>query len=361
MKPNRLAGGVPPTYDLSVAREWQIVIEPGDREYQGHPTTVLLPDGATVYCVWTVGHGGPCGPLKRSFDQGKMWSGMLPVPDDWRQCVNCPTIWHLPVEGQPNRLAIYAQEPQTRAMRAAFSPDGGGSWTPMQPCGPVVSVMPWTAIVPVSGGRLLGLTNARREANPAPQSRTNVLIQSYSDDHGATWQAPRVIADIADSMLCEPWLIPSPDGRELACLIRDNNRERNSWIMFTRDEGETWTEPVQLPDALTGDRHIARYLPDGRILAVFRDVCGRGPTPGHFCGWLGTYEDLKHQRPGQARFKLLHHHPVDGALSMDCGYPGLEVFADGTALATTYLHYRETDAHNALVAVRFNLSDIDFA
>jgi len=310
-----------------------------------------MPDGRTVYCVWTTGHGGPCGPLKRSPDQGRTWSGLLPVPDNWRKVVNCPSIWNLPTAGAPARLAVYAQDLTSRQMCVSISVDGGDAWTPMRPCGEVVSVMPWTALLPIGGGRLLGLTNARRSDDPDPWS--NVLIQSYSEDAGETWGRPTVVADIPGSKLCEPWLIPSPNGKELACLLRDNNRGRNSWIMFTTDQGGSWTPAVELPDALTGDRHIARYLPDGRILAVFRDVCPRGPTYGHFCAWLGTYDDLKQQRPGQARFKLLHHHAVSEDNRLDCGYPGLEVFADGSVLATTYLRYSPDAPCNSVVAVRF--------
>lgn len=43
-------------------------------------------------------------------------------------------------------------------------------------------------------------------------------------------------------------------------------------MIFSDDEGETWTSPRELPNALTGDRHVLRYAPDGRILATFRDV-----------------------------------------------------------------------------------------
>ena len=62
-----------PLVDLSGDSARQVVIASGTPEiYQGHPTTVLLPDGKTMFCVWTLGHGGGCGPMKRSDDGGKM-------------------------------------------------------------------------------------------------------------------------------------------------------------------------------------------------------------------------------------------------------------------------------------------------
>jgi hypothetical protein len=48
----------PPTIDLSVDPSRHVIVAQGTAEvYQGHPTTVLLPDGKTMYCVWTINHG----------------------------------------------------------------------------------------------------------------------------------------------------------------------------------------------------------------------------------------------------------------------------------------------------------------
>jgi len=75
-----------PTVDLSHDTHRHVIIAQGTAAvYQGHPTTLLLPDGMTMFCVWTLNHGGPCGPMKRSDDGGKTWSKLLPVPDNWRE------------------------------------------------------------------------------------------------------------------------------------------------------------------------------------------------------------------------------------------------------------------------------------
>ena len=49
----------------------------------------------------------------------------------------------------------------------------------------------------------------------------------------------------------------------------------NSQIIFSRDEGKTWTDPRPLPNILTGDRHTAAYTPDGRLIISFRDVSSK--------------------------------------------------------------------------------------
>ena len=42
--------------------------------------------------------------------------------------------------------------------------------------------------------------------------------------------------------------------------MRENARKMNSMVIYSTDQGQTWTEPVEMQGALTGDRHCARYL-----------------------------------------------------------------------------------------------------
>lgn len=82
-----------PTIDISGETNRQVVIAAGTPEvYQGHVHTLLMPDGKTMWAVWTIGHGGRCGPMKRSDDGGLTWSGLLATPRDWQNVNNCPTI-----------------------------------------------------------------------------------------------------------------------------------------------------------------------------------------------------------------------------------------------------------------------------
>lgn len=348
MKMARIESRDIPTFDISTMSELHTVIARGDREYQGHPTTVLMPDGNTVFCVWTIGHGGPCGPLKKSLDRGKSWSELLPVPDNWTRFKNCPSIWNIPTGGYPERLVVYAQDAQSLVMNVSVSLENGENWTPMTPCGDIVSVMPWTTLHQTGPGRLIALTSARRPGDPDKWS--NNIIQSESSDRGLTWRRPEIVADIEGVRIAEPWLLPSPDGNELACLLR-NNSSGSSKIMFADNLGSSWSRTVDLPEPLWGHRHVARYLPDGRVIIVFRDVSTNEKTYGHFCAWIGSYDDLKYQRKGGTKIKLLHHYPIEGNWKLDCGYPGVEVFDDGTVLATTYLHYREEDPFNSVVCL----------
>jgi hypothetical protein len=120
------------------------------------------------------------------------------------------------------------------------------------------------------------------------------------------------------------------------------------------DEGKTWSEAKPLPSGLYGDRHVAKFAPDGRLVVFFRDTGKGSPTRSHFIAWVGTYEDIVSGKDGQYRIKLLHSYKGG-----DCGYPGVELLPDGTWVATSYVKYREGPERNSVVSVRFKLSETD--
>lgn len=190
---------------------------------------------------------------------------------------------------------------------------------------------------------------------PAEKGRFT-LYASRSSDGGATWLAPRTLQTSSELHLCEPGAVFSPDQRQIALLLRENRRVKNSHIMFSDDEGETWTIPKELPDTLTGDRHVAKYLPDGRLFISFRDVPCAGKTSatkGDWVAWVGTYDDLTSGRPGQYRIRLKKNYRA-----FDCAYPGVEVLPDGTIVTTTYGHWIAGE-QPFILCVRFSIEMCD--
>ena len=179
------------------------------------------------------------------------------------------------------------------------------------------------------------------------------LYKTFSADDGLTWSLPEAICRTTDVHLCEPAVIRSPDGKQLAALLRENSRRRNSHVIFSADEGRTWSAPHELPAALTGDRHTGRYASDGRLFITFRDTTLESPTKGDWVGWVETYEDIVQGRQGQYRVRLMKNHK--GA---DCAYPGLELLPDGTFVTTTYGHWAKGESPY-IVSVRFTLEEIE--
>jgi hypothetical protein len=138
--------------------------------------------------------------------------------------------------------------------------------------------------------------------------------------------------------------------------MRENTHKGRSLVMFSRDEGATWTTPADTSWGLTGDRHTGGFTRDGRLVIAFRDQAINSPTKGHFVAWVGGYDDIKAGRPGQYRVKLLHSH---AERTGDCGYPGVEFLPDGTIVATTYIKYAPGTAKHSVISVRFDLATTD--
>ena len=66
-----------PTIDISSDTNRQVIVAQGTEDiYQGHPTTLLMPDKKTMFAVWSIGHGGPGGTMARSDDAGLTWTRM---------------------------------------------------------------------------------------------------------------------------------------------------------------------------------------------------------------------------------------------------------------------------------------------
>jgi hypothetical protein len=124
-------------------------------------------------------------------------------------------------------------------------------------------------------------------------------------------------------------------------------------VIFSNDEGKTWTEPREVPGSLTGDRHSAAYAPDGRLVISFRDMCHESPTKGDFVAWVGAYEDIVQGREGRYRLRL-----KDNKKGADSTYPGVEVLPDGTFVVTTYGHWVEGE-QPFILSVRFKLEELD--
>lgn len=339
--------------DLDADSERQVVVDCEAGQYLGQPTSVLLEDGKTIFVVYPKGHGvGPL-VLKRSDDGGLTWSDRLPVPESWTTSKETPTI-HRVVDADGNRrLLVFSG---LYPIRMSVSEDDGKSWSELTPIGDFGGIVTMASLIPLRTGPghyAAYFHDDGRFLHGADAEGPFQVYQTVSHDGGLTWSEPRLIVEHPEKRWCEPGAVRSPDGTEIALLFRENSRKFNSAITFSSDEGQTWSDPVELPDTLTGDRHVARYAPDGRLVISFRDRAKTSPTHGDWVVWIGTYDDLKHGRPGQYRVRL-----KDNKKDVDCGYPGLELLPDGTFVVITYGHWTKGE-EPYILSVRFRIEEID--
>ena len=357
------AGGegneVPRRIDLDGQTERQVVVDREAGQYLGHPTTCLLEDGKTILCVYPKGHGRGAIVYKRSSDGGLTWSDRLPTPSSWATSKEVPTLHR--VIGPDGRRRVIMWSGLYPA-RLAVSEDDGRHWSQLEPAGDWGGIVVMGFVEPLRTGKghYLAMFHDdgrffRRDGKVTP---TFTLYKTFSKDGGLTWSFPQPVFSSSDIHLCEPGCIRSPDGKRLAVLLRENARRKNSHVIFSNDEGRTWSAPRELPLALTGDRHTGKHAPDGRLLISFRCISPvarrkERPFEGDWVGWVGTWDDLVSGRAGQYVVRLKHN-----TKGYDTGYPGVEVLPDGTFVLTTYGHWKRGESPYIL-SVRLKLSELD--
>ncbi|MEM7454407.1 MAG: sialidase family protein [Planctomycetota bacterium] len=353
--------GFPPLVDLDDQLYRQVVVDHEAGQYLGHPTTCLLEDGRTILCVYPKGHGRGEIVYKRSTDGGLSWSDRLDTPPSWATSRETPTLHRVIGPDGTRRIIMWSG---LYPARLSVSEDDGQTWSELEPAGDWggIVVMGFVEKLNTGEGHYLAMFHDdgrffEKEGGRA-DPRVMTLYKTFSTDGGLTWSAPEEVFASSEIHLCEPGCIRSPDGSQLAVLLRENSRSENSHIIFSGDEGQTWTEPREVPLALTGDRHTGKYGPDGRLFISFRcrsprEAAESRPFEGDWVGWVGTWQDLIDGAHGQYFVRL-----KDNKKGYDTTYPGVEILPDGTFVVTTYGHWTEHE-EPYILSVRFTLNELD--
>ena len=341
-----------PVVDLDYRHDLQIVVDKEEGVYLGHPSTVLLEDGKTILIVYPKGHGKGEIVYKRSRDGGKTWSHRLPVPENWSTSKEVPTIHRVINSAGVKRLIMWSG---LYPARLAVSEDDGLTWSPLKKVGDWGGIVVMGSVVALKQpGHYLAMfhDDGRFFIKDGKSNGVFTLYQTISTDGGLTWSFPEGLYSNSGVHLCEPGIIRSPDGKQLAALLRENSRRKNSHIIFSNDEGKSWSDPRELPIELTGDRHTGKYTHDGKLFISFRDMANNSPTQGDWVAWVGNYEDLTTGGLGDYRIRIKNNFN-----SWDSTYPGVEVLPNGTIVTTTYGHWEE-NSKPYIISVRLDLKDI---
>ncbi|MDH4272769.1 MAG: glycoside hydrolase, partial [Candidatus Aminicenantes bacterium] len=223
-----------PIVDLADETERQIVVDRESGQYLGHPTTVLLEDGRTIIVVYPKGHGRGAIVMKRSTDGGLTWSDRLPTPKSWETSLETPTI-HRVIDGKgKKRLILFSG---LYPIRMSISEDDGKSWSELAPIGNFGGVVAMASVVRLQNGDQAAffhddgrfLSEKGNQGNPSKFT----VYKTLSKDGGRTWSAPIALLNHPEAHLCEPGIIRSPDGKQLAMLLRENSRRYNSFVSLS--------------------------------------------------------------------------------------------------------------------------------
>ena len=359
-----------PFVDLSGETDRQFVIAEGTPKfYNGHPTMTACESPDHLIAVWTSEHAGPCGPAAESLDGGRTWTRIDErLPAEWKKAINCPSIYYMKGPDGKGRLWAWANAFGKRELKSmmpsVMSEDDGKTWKLMPPLGEKFRcVMAFTSVVRLPDGRHFAAFHRSQKAltsgwqDVAPHE----VAGSFSTDGGFTWSDPFVVASdpTGEEWYCEPGVFLSPDGTELCCLLREQHRGL-SRMCFSKDFGKTWSKPVPTSRGVSGHRHVAHVLPDGRVAVALRSWYQPLENPRrdpHFGCWIGPYSSIRAGTDADAMMvKLLEPKPGKaGYGSWDTGYPAFAINAAGEIVAATYIHYRPDENRHSIAGIRFNV------
>ena len=407
-----------PQVDLSVESEntpedlkylYEYTIVDDSAGYLGHPDSVLLNNG-DILTLYPKGHGKGAVLSKISDNGGISYDKEIEnQPISWEKSLETPTVYRLNFANGEEKLILISANSKWPGMstpggfNSSISVDEGKTWTEFKRFWDNDSEMPIIPIVAMASltrlkekgefvDKWMGIFHDHNFVNYK-------TILTFQENGEYNWSKPekylsqyREIETYAG--ICEVECIRSDGGKgdELCLIARCNKKTCTSLLLFSDDEGETWSKPVEAPFALNGERHKAEYTDDGRLFITFRSIerdkkrvkkmrkLG-GEKKWYSEGWVawvGTYDDLKNDREGQYRIKIAHtyldqQNEPSIVANADTGYCGNVVLKDGTIVTSSYGVFstveKESGKYNTdkgkqkrktfIVSKRIKLSDVE--
>ncbi len=407
-----------PQVDLSVKPEnlpeeleylFEYSVVDDNAAYLGHPDSVLLNNG-DILTFYPKGHGKGAILSKISDNGGVSYDKEIENPPvSWEKSLETPTVYRLQFRNGEEKLILVSANSKWPGMstpggfNSSISLDEGKTWTEFKRVWDNDSEMPLIPIVAMASltslkengefvDKWMGIFHDHNFINYK-------TILTFDENGDYNWSKPEpYLAEYREyetySGICEVECIRSDGGKgDELCLISRCNKKRNtSLLIFSKDEGKTWSKPVEAPVTLNGERHKAEYTDDGRLFITFRSIernkkmvkkmrrDGGMKTwySEGWVAWVGTYDDLKKGKEGQYRIKIAHtylDHQNEPSLSAnaDTGYCGNVVLKDGTIVTSSYGIFspeeKEKGKYNTdkgkqkrktfIVSKRIKLSDVE--
>lgn len=334
-----------PMLDLTKADSLFTTVE-RRKGYLGHPSTVLMRDGKTLLVSYPDGHGRGKLILRRSSDAGNTWKAL----DIAAQRVDeTPILYRLDLPGERERILLVTCRPRQSVLEWMWSDDLGDTWSERQTWqleGTQGIIVALASLWPVPGDKPVwrGIFHDFNFDNYTVDLTLDASNACRFDNlRRIDYATPDGHANAKRAGLCEAGLVTRGDGKRIALLFRPEKRLTNSMVSFSDDAGLTWTDPREVPGDLTGHRHEAVNLPDGRTMVFMRDYSPLNPgNPSHgdWVAWVGTFDDLEKGKEGEYRIHLRRNYGNSTNNNIgDCGYTGVELLPDGKVLAITYGHW----------------------
>lgn len=343
------------------------------RRYLGQPDMVMLDDNRTLITGLSgVGHGHGKLVMKVSEDAGETWTGKTDIPSSWTKSLETPTIYKLHLDNGTTRLMLITGLPnwgngETDAnghiggWNTSYSDDGGKTWSEYKNWHEkkkdgttnytIVAMASLIQLKDKNGNNIQKWMGVYHDVNYVNYK----TYLTFDESGNEQWSDPEPYLNEyrtteSKYQMCEIGMFRSPDGKRIVGLARSQSHNNPSTLIYSDDEGETWSEPMDLPGSLAGERHKALYDPiSGKLVITFREIQydlnknnqfdgGNDWMAGDWVAWVGTYEDLMEQNDGQCHI-LLCEDWANNRYSGDTGYTGMVVLPDGTFVMDSYGHW----------------------
>ena len=370
------------------------------RHYLGQPDMVMLDDEKTLITVYPVGHGKGSIVMQVSRDAGETWTEKTDIPTSWSTSYETPTLYKLNMTDGSTKLILISGRPAnfgapTGGWDTSISTDGGETWSEFETyCenfsngtrnDTVVAMASMIQMKDEDGNYIDKWMAVYHDGATFVNYKTYL---TFDEDGNQQWTEP--VPYLSESrdielsyQMCEIGMFRSPDGSRIIGLARSQSHSNPATMIYSDDEGETWSTPVDLPGSLAGERHKILYDPTDptgqRLIVTFREIqydtvgddntFGSDWMAGDWIAWVGTYDDIMNQNDGQYRVLLCEDWAAN-AKSGDTGYTGMAVTSDGTFILDTYGHWdkewsESLNPYNVyndqcwIKQAKFGLSDLD--
>ena len=362
-----------------------------NKKYFGQPDMLRTETGRLI-TAFPQGHGH--GPLlmRYSDDNGTSWHEFAnPLPKDWEGSQETPTLYALRLANGRERLMLITACPgwgtdsdgNKTGWNTSYSDDNGETWTEHAHWYTDLRGRPNKSIVGMAS-----LVQLHDDAGNPKQEWMGIYhdydyvnyktILTFDAQGREQWSEPVPMMPNNRAFeraygMCEIGMFRSPDGKRIVGLVRSQNHNNLSTLIYSDDEGKTWSEPIDLPGSLAGERHkIARDPQTGLYVVTFREVDfdrnhnnkieGGGDWICDDWGmWVGTYEQLINQQDGMFRIRLAEDFSGDkvpGHKRGDTGYTGLTVDPNGLFVMDSYGHWDQEESNKEKQDIRRDLAYI---
>ena len=368
-----------------------------DRQYLGQPDMILTETGRLIM-AYPVGHGK--GPLvmRISDDGGVTWTEKTDIPASWAGSQETPTLYTVSFNGNERLILITAcpgwgtdSAGNQTGFNVSYSDDDGDTWTEYEHFWSNFSNGSVNKVI-VAMASLIQLKdengNYIEKWMGVYHNYDMVNYKTYltfNADGSMNWSEPVPYLSEYRSIesghqICEVGMFRSPDGSRIVGLARSQSHMNLSTMFWSDDEGQTWSEPIDLPGSLAGEHHKAMYDSEsGKLLITFREINydlnnnGILESGDWHCGdwglWVGTYEDLMTLNDGEYCVTIDEDF-AQNTYSGDTGYAGFVQLDDGTFVMCSYGHWDEEFSRNwgfgkvttdlcYIRQARFNLAELE--